>query len=93
MVSNDHLRAVAELEDSVSETGEARARRTRLFRWLTASQFEAIDFSSNTRRWFLREVDRLLAAPAAREALTAVLAANDAKSEKYLGDWLEDGAT
>lgn len=87
MVSNDRVRAVKELETTVGETVEAQARRTRLFRWLTASQFEAIDFISNTHRLYWAEVDRLLRAPDAGEALAEVLAAKDPRSEKYLGDW------
>lgn len=89
MVSNDHIRAVHALDAAGSDSADDRARRTWLFRWLTAAHFEAIDFIANTRRSYKREVDALLAAPGARDALTAVLAANDPKSEKYLGDWLK----
>lgn len=91
MVSNDHIRAVRLLGETDGDSDEDRARRTWVFRWLTATHYEAIDFIVKTRSWYPSEVTRLLAgAPDAQETLTAVLAAVDPRSEKYLGAWLED---
>ena len=90
MMSNDALRSFSLLDPEAASLGEDAAFQQWLFRQQAAMYVEAATFIKDSAHWF-PEVQAFIAGlpPEAREEHERVVGGIDAKSEHYVGEWLE----